>query len=208
MASAGGEGTGPSQGRATRLTILCRGATVSSRQPRFFSDERLLAKETERARKLAQHLRAFDEVLHAPEKSAAETAALFSSRPIPCPPLRDVDYGQWNERAIADVAAGSPQAFERWMSDPAAAPHGGESFDAACERAASWLTTLHAKGGSTLAVTHGIILKLLLAHVLGAPLASLWRIDVEPLGMLLLTSDGRRWALRGFGSDLPAVSGL
>lgn len=54
-----------------------------------------------------------------------------------------------------------------------------------------------------LAVTHAIVLKLLFLHVVGAPLTSIWRIDVEPLGLLALTSDGRRWALRSFGAELP-----
>lgn len=183
--------------RATRLTLLCRGATASNQQPRFSSDEPILAKERERATQLARVLPAFEDVLHAPELSAAETAGVFSSKPIVFDALRDVDYGQWNGLAVADVAADD---LQRWMADPSETPHGGESFEQVRERAAAWLDGLHGAGGRRLAVTHGIILKIVLAHVLGAPLTSVWRVDVEPLGLLSLTSDGRRWALRHFGS--------
>lgn len=183
--------------RATRLTLLCRGATASNQQQRFSSDEPILAKERERATQLARTLPAFEDVLHAPEISAAETAAAFSSKPTVCDALRDVDHGRWTGLAVADVAADD---LQRWMADPSAAPHGGESFEQVRERAAAWLDGLHGTGGRRLAVTHGIVLKIVLAHVLGAPLTSVWRVDVEPLGLLSLTSDGRRWAVRHFGS--------
>jgi broad specificity phosphatase PhoE len=183
--------------RATRLTLLFRGATASNQQTRFSSDEPILGKELERATQLARALPAFEDVQHAPEISTAQTAAAFASKPTLCEALRDVDYGRWNGLAVADVA---PDDLQRWMSDPSTAPHGGESFEHVRERAAAWLDSLHGTGGRRLAVTHGIVLKIVLAHVLGAPLTSIWRIDVEPLGSLSLSSDGRRWALRHFGS--------
>ena len=62
--------------RATRLTLLSRGATASNQQPRFSSDEPLLAKELERATRLARALPAFEDVLHAPEASAANGSAI------------------------------------------------------------------------------------------------------------------------------------
>lgn len=189
--------------RATRLTLICRGATPSSRQARFACGEPLLAGEAERARRLAQTLHPFEAVLHAPDESAAETAAAFVPDARPCPALCDVDHGRWTGRTLADIAAEAPQDLQRWMADPAAAPHGGESFEAAQARAAAWLEGLHGSGGHRLAVTHAIILKLLFAHVLGAPLSSVWRIDAEPLCLLSLSSDGTRWALRRFGPALP-----
>lgn len=188
--------------RATRLTLVCRGATASSRQARFASGEPLLAGEAERARRLADSLRPFEAVLYAPEESAAETAAAFAPDAAPCPALADVDHGRWTGRSLADIAAEAPQDLRRWMADPAAAPHGGESFEAAQARAAAWLESLHGSGGQKIAVTHAVILKLLFAHVLGAPLSSVWRIDAEPLCLLSLSSDGARWALRRFGPAL------
>ncbi len=186
--------------RATRLTILCRGATAANQQSRFSAADALTPKEQVRLEALAGDLRLFDAVLHAPERAASETAAAFSAEATLCPPLTDVAYGAWENRTVADVAHHWPEDLERWSADPASAPHGGESFAAAQARAAKWLESYHAVGGNTLAVTHAIIVKLLFLHVVGAPLTSIWRIDVAPLGMLTLSSDGRRWALRGFGA--------
>lgn len=189
--------------RATRLTILCRGATKANQESRFTSADALLPKEQTRLRALASSLRPFDTVLHAPERAASETAAAFSAKVSLCPPLGDVAYGAWENRTVADIAQHWPEDLERWSADPASAPHGGESFAAAQARATDWLESYHAVGGNTLAVTHAIIVKLLFLHVVGAPLASIWRIDVAPLSMLTLSSDGRRWALRGFGAGAP-----
>lgn len=190
---------GPAAGRITRLTILCRGATAANLQTRFSSDDPLLVKEHTHLGKLAGALRRFDTVLHAPERSAVETAGALSGNSMPCAALRDVNYGRWNGQRATDIAERSPEDLQRWREDPFSAPHGGESFDAAQVRAVAWLQGLHAKGGNTLAVTHAVILKLLFLQVVGAPLTSIWHIDVEPLGMLVLTSDGRRWTLRRFG---------
>lgn len=193
--------------RATRITLLCRGATAANRQARLSAEGALLPKEPARAAALAKSLRPFDRVFCAPEASAAETAAAFSAAPIPCPALRDVDYGSWNGQTVDEIAERFPETLRHWMADPAAAPHDGESFEAAATRATAWLDGLHGTGGRILAVTHAIVLKLVFAHVLGAPLTAVWRIDVEPLGFLDLSSDGRRWALRGFGAGLPVVAG-
>nr|WP_298095796.1 histidine phosphatase family protein [uncultured Shinella sp.] len=186
-------------GRSTRLTILCRGATAANQQSRFSSDGPLLARQAARLDALAHDLGRFDRVLHAPEPAAAETAAAFSSGALPVPALREVDYGAWNNRTLEDIAGQSPGDLERWRADPTSAPHGGEPFEAAQARATAWLESLHSTGGNTLAITHAIIVKLLFLHVVAAPLTSIWRIDTEPLSALTLTSNSRRWALRGFG---------
>lgn len=199
-------GTGRN-GRASRLTLLCRGATASSRLSRLSSDEPLLPKEALRARLLAGRLRASDAVFSAPEIAARETAAFLSAAPAPCDALRDVDYGRWNGRRIDEIAADEPSGLQAWMADPTAAPHGGESFEAVRARCAAWLDGQHGAGGHRLAVTHAVVLKIVLAHVLQAPLTAVWRADVEPLGLMTLTSDGRRWALRFFGAHPDPASG-
>ncbi|MCD1266837.1 histidine phosphatase family protein [Shinella sumterensis] len=189
--------------RATRVTLLCRGATAANRQARFSAEGSLLPKEPARAAALAERLRPSDRVFCAPEACAAETAAAFSAAPTPCPTLRDLDYGAWSGQTVDEIAGRFPEALRHWMADPAAAPHGGESFEVAAGRATGWLDGLHGTGGRILAVTHAMLLKLVFAHVVGAPLTAVWRIDVEPLGFLDLSSDGRRWALRGFGTAPP-----
>jgi hypothetical protein len=38
----------------------------------------------------------------------------------------DCDYSLWAERKLKDVAATEPEAIGAWLSDFAAAPHGGK----------------------------------------------------------------------------------
>ena len=70
--------------------------------------------------------------------------------------LSDCDYGRWRGLASKDVAEREPDEFAAWLGDPAAAPHGGESFAALIERVGAWLTQALAREGATLAVTHAV----------------------------------------------------
>jgi broad specificity phosphatase PhoE len=47
-----------------------------------------------------------------------------------------------------------------------------------------------------IAVTHAAVIRAAVIGVLGAPPQSFWRIDVEPMSLVDLRSDKRRWALR------------
>ncbi|MGO7793307.1 histidine phosphatase family protein, partial [Rhizobium ruizarguesonis] len=42
--------------------------------------------------------------------------------------LCDYDHGRWAVRSIAAVGTEEPENLMGWMSDPEAAPHGGESI--------------------------------------------------------------------------------
>jgi histidine phosphatase superfamily protein (branch 1) len=44
--------------------------------------------------------------------------------------------------------------------------------------------------------THPAVLRAATVHVLDAPLAAFWRVDVEPLARLSLTCAAGRWNLR------------
>lgn len=109
--------------------------------------------------------------------------------------LDDCDFGCWRGRTLVDVASNHPGEFACWLSDPAGAPHGGESITALIARVASWLDAI-ASADSVIAITHPAVLRAASLHVLNAPAASFWRIDVAPLAMLDLRHDSRRWAMR------------
>ena len=107
--------------------------------------------------------------------------------------MSDLDTGHWRGKALAEIA---PDDLAAWLTDPDYAGHGGESVAALIARVEAFLSARLA-AGSVVAVTHGAVLRAALAAVLGAPASAFWRIDAPPLTMLTLSSDGRRWALRG-----------
>ncbi|WP_088343536.1 MULTISPECIES: histidine phosphatase family protein [Rhodomicrobium] len=180
----------------TRLTLICHGATAATRDARFPRDEPLEPKEAARAAALAGGLRRADLVLTGPAQAARQTAAEFAPEAVVEAALRDCDYGDWSGRSIAEIHAEDPDGLAAWLTEPDAAPHGGESIEALCARISVWLDACRARGGHIVAITHNTVIRAALLAVLDAPLASFWRIDIEPLGLLDLRSDGTRWSLR------------
>jgi broad specificity phosphatase PhoE len=112
------------------------------------------------------------------------------------PALRDCDYGHWCGRKLTDIQAAHPAELAAWLSDPGAAPHGGESLLALMQRVSDWMADRLHDDGHTIAVTHAAVIRAAVIDALGAPSQSFWRIDAEPLSVVDLRSDKRRWVLR------------
>lgn len=150
-----------------------------------------------------------DGALRSPLPRAGETAALLGlpdARPVAA--LAEADFGRWAGRTLAEVAAGDPDAVTAWMTDPAAAPHGGESLADVVARVGAWLDSRAAPDGPEgrmLAVTHGGVVKAALVHALGAPLDAFWRLDVAPLGVTELHAHDGRWTVAGVNRPLVAA---
>lgn len=82
------------------------------------------------------------------------------------------------------------------MTDLNAAPHGGEPLSAVMRRAGEWLEHHLNDPGHTVVITHASVIRAAVLHVMQAPPSAFWTIDVEPFGLVEMTSDGRRWQLR------------
>jgi broad specificity phosphatase PhoE len=93
--------------------------------------------------------------------------------------LREVDQGEWESRLLDEVAAQDGERLQTWWN----APHtvrlpAGESLIEVQERALRALWTLEARhhGQTVGIVAHGGVNKTILLEMLGAPLASYWRL--------------------------------
>jgi broad specificity phosphatase PhoE len=180
-----------------RLDLLAHGASAATRAARFPDDEALEAVGAVVA--LRGRLRFYDGVLTAPARAARETAEALGFDAEVETALRDCDYGRWRGLALADVATRETIEFAAWVSDPAAAPHGGESHAALIERAGAWLAQALAREGATLAVTHASFVRAAVVSALGAGASASWRIDVAPLGLVRLSGREGRWNLVQLG---------
>lgn len=183
-----------------RLTMICHGATAATRASAFPLDEPLEEGVVEQTKALGLSLRRWDRVVTSPALRAQQTAEVLSPNACVHPALRDCDYGRWRGRKLADIQATHPAEVTAWLSDPGAAPHGGESLLALMLRVSRWMADRLHDDGHTIAVTHAPVIRAAVIDVLGAPSESFWRIDVEPLGLVDLRSDKRRWVLRAFGA--------
>lgn len=136
------------------------------------------------------------EVLCSPSRRARETcAALGLDAPTEDAALAECDFGAWAGRTLAEVHAEDPGGVAAWMTDPDAAPHGGESLREFTARVAGWMAGQAARDGGAVAVTHGGVVKAAVAHALGAPVQATWRIDVAPLRTTELHAHDERWTV-------------
>lgn len=123
-------------------------------------------------------------------RRAAETASLAASHLVAGtePLLREMSYGEWEGVRDADVGERWPEARAAWWNEPhLVRPGGGESLDELASRA--WeglLRCLRSSEGNILVVAHGGTNRVLVARVLGAPLARFWAFDQSPTGVNVL----------------------
>ncbi|MFF4014983.1 histidine phosphatase family protein [Streptomyces sp. NPDC001843] len=134
--------------------------------------------------------------VRSPSPCCALTASALGLGTTVDPALRDIDYGTWRGRTVADVAAADPHGLSAWLTDPDAAPHGGESVRQLCHRAAHWLNSLTHQTGSAVAVAEPAVVRALLVHALSAPARAFWRTEVPPLYIVSLTWRDDGWSIR------------
>lgn len=179
----------------SRLSFVCHGRTAAQRQGCFAqADEPLEPGQDERLAERRAVLKAPRRVLCAPELRARQTAAAWGAEPQLVEALRDCDYGAWRGQSLEALQATAAQDLAAWLTDPAAAPHGGESQAQLCERVGTWLDAFD-EDGHFIVVSHPAVLRAAALHVLQADAAAFNAIDVEPLGVLRLVRNGR-WRLR------------
>jgi broad specificity phosphatase PhoE len=182
-----------------RLDLLAHGASAATRGARFPDDDSLEASAVGALEALRGRLRPYAQVLTSPARAARETAAALGIDAEVEIALSDCNYGGWRGRASKDVAEREPDEFAAWLSDPAAAPHGGESLAALIERVSAWLTQALTRESATLAVTHASVVRAAIVKALGADSSAFARIDVAPLSLARLSGHAGRWNLVALG---------
>ena len=95
--------------------------------------------------------------------------------------LRELDFGAWEGRSAAELWDTDADALGRFWTDPYAfTPPDGESLIAFETRILAALGRLHAQhaGRHLLLVTHGGVMRLLLARARGLPRSDLLQVEV------------------------------
>ncbi|MFJ9577605.1 histidine phosphatase family protein [Streptomyces sp. NPDC101191] len=134
-------------------------------------------------------------LLRSPSPRCAHTAALLGHADVAAEPaLAGCAMGRWRGRSLDELSAGEPESVAAWLSDPAAAPHGGESLRELRARVADWMDAL--EPGTVIAFAEADVIRAGVAHALGAPEAVFWRLDVRPLERVELSGRSGRWNVR------------
>jgi broad specificity phosphatase PhoE len=183
----------------TRLTLVCAGATAATKAAAFPRDEPLETRALAAVVELAKHGGLSGRFLAAPSLAARQTAEILSQEVGEERVLADWNCGRWAGRRLADLEEQEPEAVSEWLSDPEAAPHGGETLADLYGRVAAWLDAQNGRERRIVAVTHAAVIRAAIAGSLGAPLRSFWLLDAAPLSVAELRGDGKRWRIRSFG---------
>jgi broad specificity phosphatase PhoE len=177
-----------------RLTLVSHAMTEAMAAERFPADEPLSdtgCRQAETAARL--DIRGAARQLVGPEQRTRQTAQLLGLQATSEPRLADLDCGRWRGEPLERVR---PEELQLWLTDPAQAPHGGESIVNLIDRVAEWLQAVAGAGERTVAVTHPAVIRAAILLALDIPPKSFWRIDIAPVSRTVLHFRGQCWTLR------------
>src|SRR5688572_24023906 len=167
-------------GRMAGVSLNARGALEARRLATWLSGARI------------------DSLYTSPLERCVETAAVIGRvigrSPHVLAELTEINFGAWTGSAFGDLAEDPGWTLFNTRRSEASVPE-GESMRKAQERtleAAKRLARNH--GGETIAlVTHGDIIKAVLAHALGTGLDHLHRFDIDPASVSTVVDEGGSW---------------
>ncbi len=129
-----------------------------------------------------------------------------------------MEFGTWDGLSFTEVREQFPDELRAWLGDLEPAPDGGESFRAVEKRVLAGRDRMLAAyaGRRVLVVSHVTPIKTLVADALGAPLEAVYRMELAPASVTVVTyypatrRAGPRWpSLRLFNArptDVPFLA--
>jgi alpha-ribazole phosphatase len=133
------------------------------------------------AERLAENLRGLvlDAVYSSPRRRAVQTAERLGA-PRVDERFGELDFGELEGRTYEEVARAHPDLFRRWMQSPTQVRFpGGESWtDLRARVDAAVADVLASNAASVAVVTHGGVVRAVLARVLGLPDDRIFSFDV------------------------------
>jgi probable phosphoglycerate mutase len=103
--------------------------------------------------------------------------------------IAEMEFGSWDGLTFADVQQQFPDELSAWLGNLEHPPGGGESFRAVAERVLAGRDRIvQAYAGKTvLVVSHVTPIKTLVADALGAPLEALFRMELSPASVTVVS---------------------
>ncbi len=125
-------------------------------------------------------------IVSSPLLRARQTADLIAARTGLEVEVDDLfaecSFGEWDGHTFADVRDRWPQELADWLASTSVPPPGGESFDVCQGRIRRGLRGLLDRyaGENVVLVSHVSPIKLLVTDVVGAPVDSIYRMELPP----------------------------
>ncbi len=148
-----------------------------------------------------------DAVLSSPRRRALETAApLAESHGLPVTiddRYREIDFGAIEGLTYEEVEGTHPELYRRWMETPTDVEFpGGDSF--ATLQARVTAAVAERRRGTCAIVSHGGPIRAILAHCLGLPDASIFRIAQDYGGVSVVEWQGETPVVRLVNAPAPS----
>ena len=181
---------GDNNGPQTRVILIRHGQTAWNKQEVFRGRADIPLDEVglRQAEAVAEALAAeqITRVMTSPLSRAVKTAeALAASRqivPVVMPAFIDMDFGEWEGQQHAVVREQFPELYAAWRDRPQEVQFpGGEDLEAVRLRAGAALDELVEQyPGETMAiVSHRVVNKLIICHILGLDNSHFWQIKQD-----------------------------
>lgn len=189
-------------GPPTTLVLVRHGVTEHTRDKRFSgglagANPGLVEEGRAQIRATAEWLsplgEAIDALVTSPVRRTAESAAIIAEtlglEVAEEPGLAEMEFGRWDGLTFAEVGERHPDELSAWLGSLDHAAGGGESFRDVERRVLAGRDRLlqeHA-GRTVVAVSHVTPIKTLVAHALGAPLDALYRMELSPASVTVIS---------------------
>jgi ribonuclease H / adenosylcobalamin/alpha-ribazole phosphatase len=210
-------GWSPSSGPPTTLILVRHGVTAHTTEKRFSgglasANPGLSDEGRDQIRSVASWLSPLsdrvDAVVTSPVRRTRESAEILAEalrHPLEEEPgFAEMEFGTWDGLTFVEVAEKHQADLDAWLGSLDAAPGGsGESFRSVEQRVLAGLQRLldaHA-GKTVVVVSHVTPIKTLVAHAVDAPLTSLFRMELSPGSVTVLS-----FFTGGSGGDEPRAS--
>jgi probable phosphoglycerate mutase len=194
-------GWGP-PGKPTTLVLVRHGVTehtvgklfsggLASSNPPLNDEGREQARAT--GEWLAPLAGTFDALVSSPVRRTRETAEILADlldlEIEEEPGIAEMEFGTWDGLSFTEVHEQYPDEISSWLGDLESAPHGGESFRAVEKRVLEGRDRIVASyaGRTVVAVSHVTPIKTLVADALGAPLEAVYRMELAPASVTVIS---------------------
>ncbi len=210
--------------QATTLILVRHGVTahtvdkrfsggLASSNPGLSDDGRAQVRATaEWLSPVAEHV---EVVIASPVRRTLESAQIVAEvlgkNVVEEPGFAEMEFGTWDGLTFGEVGERFPDQLAAWLGSLDQAPEGGESFRVVEERVLAGLQrVLEAHAGRTVVVvSHVTPIKTLVSHAVNAPLDSVFRMELTPASVTVVTffgggDDGQpRTSLRLYNAQPP-----
>ena len=195
-------GWGPPRGKPTTLVLVRHGVTDATKGKLFSgglasSNPPLNDEGREQARATGKWLAplsgTFDVLVSSPVRRTRETAEILAElldlEIEEEHGVAEMEFGTWDGMSFTEVHEKWPDELSSWLGDLESAPHGGESFRAVEKRVLEGRDRMLAAydGQTAVVVSHVTPIKTLVADALGAPLEAVYRMELAPASVTVIS---------------------